>query len=164
MFSVIKGSDLPPEELRKSFFPWEAAMPAPGRKAFTGNLVQEVQRSREGSRSLRFASLEWGASSGQPGSEGMCLLLETSGSLSQNCCISEGHGVTGNNDLLHRPAKRKMLIIHFCSLLSVCEDFVVASQLYYSRRFLVLRVWGLSFSHGSSWWKKTHELLLQISW
>lgn len=49
MFSAIKSSGLPPEELRKSSFPWEAAVPAPGRKAFTGNLVQEVQRSREGS-------------------------------------------------------------------------------------------------------------------
>lgn len=133
-FSAIKSSGLPPEELRKSFFPWEAAVPAPGRKAFTGNLVQEVQRSREGSGSLRFASLEQRASSGQPGSEGMCLLFETSGSLSQICCISEGHRVTEataeNNDLLYKPAKRKMWIIHSYSLLSDCEDFVVASQLY----------------------------------
>lgn len=86
-------------------------------------------------RSLRFASLEWGASSGQPGSEGMCLLFETSGSRSQTCCISGGHWVNEataeNNDLLHRPAKRKMWIIHFYSLLSNCEDVVVASQLYF---------------------------------
>lgn len=42
---TIKGSGLPPEEDRNFFFPWEAAVPAPGRKASTGNRVQEVQRS-----------------------------------------------------------------------------------------------------------------------